>query len=60
MTKKELVRKIKCLKKKFPNDGGWQTIEADELLLRYINDEQVLQAYNSLCSPSYSYEVKDA
>lgn len=47
MSKQELIDKLKGLMDKHDNDRETAHIAADELLLDWINDSEIREAYNS-------------
>jgi hypothetical protein len=46
MTKEELLKKLKRLQK--PGDTREDHLKADKLLLEFINDKEVTEAYNNV------------
>ena len=46
MTKEELISGLKAIKDKFDTEEGH--VEADQLLLEYINDEDIASAFNDI------------
>lgn len=48
MTKEELIEKLKELKQRNEREAEGTHIEADELLLKFINDPDVSKAFEDL------------
>ena len=53
MSKKELIKKLKTIKIKYNRnqsfyDGELAHVEADDLLLEYINNKEVTKAYEDI------------
>lgn len=53
MDKEQLILELKEIPKKYNSnkssyDGETAHIEADELLLRYINDKEITEAFNNI------------
>ena len=48
MTKEELLEKLKSIDIEHNGDTETAHIKADEALLEYINDKEIIEAYNQI------------